>query len=128
MDGFIKWNCYDLAEQIEVFERVEKELSLMNEELSRQARLIEPASPENSEQIRKLLTRINEIIHRLNVEQKTLDQGIDIYFAAETQARIQVETLRTTTKSSAVVVSDIAAATGNSIMEDWLAAMAYAQG
>jgi len=125
MDGFLKWNCYDLAEQIEVFESAKRELSETYEELSHLARTVGEVYAEKSEQIRKQLGNLTEIIHRLNIEIETLEQGIDIYFAAETRVNMQVETLQTSLKSPAVVVADAATTSGNAIMEDWLAALAF---
>ena len=128
MDGFIKWNCYDLAEQIEVFEATKREFSTIYEELSRLARAIGEVSEEKTEQIRKQLENLKEIIHRLNIEIETLEQGIDIYFAAEMRAKMQVETLQTSLRSPAVVVAGAATTNGNAIMEEWLAALAFRQG
>jgi len=127
MDGFIKWNCYDLAEQIDIFEQCKRELCELHEDLMRTSHMIESISVDKSDQIRKLSTNLTEIIRRLDVEKSTLDQSIDIYYAAETQARIQVETLPTTISRSTVIVSDSATTTGNAVMEDWLAALAFRQ-
>jgi len=125
MDGFIKWNCYDLAEQIDVFEQCKRELCKLHEDLMRTSHTIESVNVDKSDQIRKLSTNLTEIIHRLEIEKKTLDQSIDIYYAAETQARMQVEALHTTLGRSAVVIADSAANAGNTVMEDWLAALAF---
>ena len=128
MDGFLKWNCYDLAEQIEVLEKSKIELSGTYEELSRLARAVGEVSAEQTEHIRRQLSNIKEIIHRLSVEIETLEQGIDIYFAAEMRVKMQVETLQTSIRSPTVVVAGAATTSGNAIMEDWLAALAFKQG
>ena len=128
MNGFMKWNCYDLAEQIEVFERCKKELNGMYEELTRLTREADAVESEKFDRIRKLITDLSESIHRLNVDENHLEQAIDIYFAAETQARMQAESLPTSTRNATVVISGTAAATGNAVMEDWLAALAFQQG
>ena len=125
MDGFMKWNCYDLAEQMEVFEQCEREFSSYNEELTRLTRKIDEQFTEQIEKIRKLQLDLAEVIRRLKSEASALDRGIDIYYAAEIQALRQVETLPKTVGSA--VISKAAAATGNVIMEDWLAALAFRQ-
>jgi len=125
MDGFMKWNCYDLAEQMEVFENCEREFSSYNEELTSLTRKIDEQYIEQIEKIRKLQSDLIEIISRLKAESSALDQGIDIYYAAEIQALRQVEALPKTVGSA--VISKAAAATGNVIMEDWLAALAFRQ-
>jgi len=128
MDGFLKWNCYDLAEQIEIFECAKRELSESYEELSRLARTVGEVYTEKTEKIRKQLSNLTEIIHRLNIEIETLEQGVDIYFAAETRAKMQVETLQTSIGNPAVIVAGAATTSGSAIMEDWLAALAFKPG
>ena len=125
MEGYMKWNCYDLAEQMEVFERCKKEFRDLHEELLSLTRILDEKNTAESESLRKLSKEITEIIDRLDTEQNYLDKGIDIYYAAETQARMQVEALRTTTGSVAVAVTNSATSSGNTVMEDWLAAMVF---
>ena len=127
MDGFLKWNCYDLAEQMEVFQRCKREVGDLHEDLIRQTRSFDFESVGKSDQVRKLSSDLAEITRRLNIEQIILEQAIDIYYAAEAQAKIQVETLPTTV-ANAVIISRTAAATGSAVMEDWLAALAFRQG
>jgi len=67
MDGFIKWNCYDLAEQTEVFDRCRNKLNIMHDELMRLFREVDGVNFEKSDQLRKILSDITEISHRLNV-------------------------------------------------------------
>jgi archaellum component FlaC len=128
MDGFLKWNCYDLAEQIEVFEKAKRYLSSTYEELSHLVRTVGEVSVEKSEQIRRQLSNLKEIIHRQNIEIESLEQAIDIYFAAETGVKMQVETLQSGLRSPTVVVAGATTTSGNAIMEDWLAALAFGQG
>jgi len=127
MDSYIKWNCYDLAEQMEVFEKCKREFSNIYEELNLATRVIDVKSFEKSEQVRKLQTDIMEIIRRLNIEQNTLEQAIDIYFAAEMQVKTQVETLPISTRNTLITATDVSVTTGNAVLEDWLSALIFRQ-
>jgi len=127
MDGYMKWNCFDLAEQMEVFEKCQREFRDLREDLLSLARDAEVMNSAESEPLRKLLNAVDEIVDRLAIEQNYLDKGIDIYYAAETQARMQVETLRTSAGCAALAVTNAATSTGNAVMEDWLAAMVFRQ-
>ena len=112
---------------MEIFMHCKREFSNIYEELKQLTRVIDVQDSEKSEQVRKLLTEITEIIRRLNIEQNALEQAVDIYFAAETLVRTQVETLPTSTRNTIVSATDISATTGNTVMEDWLAALVFRQ-
>ena len=127
MDGYMKWNCFDLAEQMEVFEKCKREFRDLREDLLCLARDAEVMNSAESEPVRKLLNSVDEIVDRLTIEQNYLDKGIDIYYSAETQAKMQVETLRTSIGGVALAVTNAATSTGSAVMEDWLAAMVFRQ-
>jgi len=127
MDGYIKWNCFDLAEQMEVFEKCKREFCDLREDLLSLTRDAEAMNSAESEPVRRLLNAVDEIVDRLAIEQNYLDKGIDTYYAAETQARMQVETLRTSIGGAALVVTNAATSTSNAVMEDWLAALVFRQ-
>jgi len=127
MDGYMKWNCYDLAEQMEVFERCKREFRELYEGLLKLTRMADGNGPGALDPVRKLLPGLADILRRLNTEQSCLEQAIDIYYAAETQVRMEVESLRTAIGSVAVAATGAAASAGNAVMEDWLAALVFSQ-
>jgi len=100
----------------------------MYEELSQQTRMIDIENTDISGRMRNQLNRLAEAIQRLDIEENTLEQGIDIYYAAETQARNQVESLRASPGNTTIAITGVAASVGNSVMEDWLAALVFQQG
>ena len=128
MDGYMKWNCYDLAEQMEAFAQCKRELNNIYEELSQQTRMIDLENTGISESMRNQLNRLAEAIDRLDIEENTLEQGIDIYYAAESQARNQVESLKASPGNTTITITDVAASVENVVMEDWLAALVFQQG
>jgi len=128
MDSYMKWNCYDLAEQMEAFAKCKRELNNIHEELSQQTRVIDLENSEISGRMRNQLNRLAEAIYRLDIEENTLEQGIDIYYAAESQARNQVESLKASLGNTTIRITDVAASVENAVMEDWLAALVFQQG
>jgi len=128
MDDYMKWNCYDLAEQMEAIAHCKQELNHMYEELSQQTRMIDIENTDISGRLRNQLNKLAEAIQRLDIEENTLEQGIDIYYAAETQARNQVESLRASFGNTTIAINGVAASVGNSVMEDWLAALVFQRG
>jgi len=128
MESYMKWNCFDLAEQMEVFERCKREFRDLHEELLLLTRVSEEKNAAFSDSLRKILRDIADVVHRLDVEQNYLDKGIDIYYAAETQVRMQVESLKTSIGSAGFTVTNAATSTGSAVMEDWLAALVLRQG
>ena len=112
---------------MEVFEKCKREFRDLREDLLCLARDAEAVNSAESEPVRKLLNSVDEIVDRLTIEQNYLDKGIDIYYSAETQAKMQVETLRTSIGGAALAVTNAATSTGSAVMEDWLAAMVFRQ-
>ena len=138
---YLKWNCYDLAEQREQIEQYQREITEFYEELRTVHRQLNEEIASNfnmGDALGKLLIKIENTIAELRAEQNALDEAIDIYFAAETLANEQSEGLPTRllpkSQSSGTAANSLAwngtaeaqETIGRSvIMEDWLAALLH---
>lgn len=136
MDNYLKWDCYDLADQRDSLEYCQRAFTELYEELldvSRQLGQMEGTAP-----LHYALEVANEITHRLREEHMALDRCIDIYYAVESQIDDLIENLPATiSQTSSPVTSSLAkseyipttmATSGNElIMEGWLAALVHGQ-
>lgn len=125
MDGYIKWNCYDLAVQAAAMEQCEQELNDYYGELLYISQKQIETSTDTYELLQPILPKVKDAIYKMKTENHLLDQCIDIYYAAETQVRLEVETLRTSVPGVSTPVESTSASAGSAVMEDWLATLVH---
>jgi uncharacterized protein YigA (DUF484 family) len=92
MDYLMKWNCYDLADQLNTIERCAREFDgLYDETRQLLGKIDAEASLAGAVLLlREQLPHIREASHRLNAESAALDRCIDVYYATETRVKERV--------------------------------------
>jgi hypothetical protein len=143
MDFYLKWNCFDMAEQLSVLEQCERDISEMYERLNAISGRLDPyvsGDPGISRALGGLLAKINAAAGGLRTGNDSLEKIIDIYYDAETKVQRQNETLPAGSaydeRPAGMPVSNVGGfytpgiretAGSGIIMEDWLAALVYSQ-
>ena len=114
-----------MAQESDVLERCGKEFDQLLDELRQIANQLE--SEAQGEGIvaapRALLAKSNEISQSLKTEHKTLEQCIDIYYAAESRVAEQAKPLMAASIPNAAKPAAKSAA----VMEGWLSALVHKQ-
>ena len=139
---YMKWNCFDLAEQQEILEQCEREMQKLYDDLLIISRQLDEEVAESLEiksSLNVLLSKTEDIVADLRTEYIALDQVVDIYYFAEKKAKEQSEALPTKITTAKYRISsaqisevawidnlDVAATVGHSVVvEDWLAELVY---
>ncbi|HWQ79793.1 MAG TPA: hypothetical protein VN381_13290 [Anaerovoracaceae bacterium] len=132
---YLKFNCYDLAEQNAELHGVYSKIEALADELAGIFNSLDPQikSYEGLQSRFTAMTAENaDVVLRILTAYNALDQIIDVYYAAEnkvkdTMAELPVETYKETGRfaAGAPELRTSSISSGELILEDWLAELLY---
>lgn len=133
---YIKFNCYDIAEQDTELYNAYSKIQMLSEELESVISTLDPQinSYENLQhQLAAVQSSTADISLRIFTSYKTLDQIIDLYYAAENRVKQTIEELpggaiKATGNTISKGIKKVQTSSinrGDLILEDWLAELIY---